>query len=190
LGKKQAMTLSREDVNSRVGVAAALAVAGAAAGLVAYFLDVYTDAKQNFVLWSLITAAGGFYVSSVVSFVKVITLRGRPSGNPGIGFWPLALYVFIHYTLAVFSTLLAVGMSDSSQELGGFAILMLIFALVNALGGALGGLLFGMILYVELSEKGWNSVASALCAGVFGIVEAVLCYVVQFNLGRLLLPNM
>lgn len=184
------MTLSREDVNSRVGVAAALAVAGAIAGVVAHFLDVYTDAKQNFVAWSLITAAGGFYVSSIASFIKVLTLRGKPSGEQGLGAMSLALYVFIHYSLAVFSTLLAVGLNDSSQDLGGFAVLMLIFALINALGGAVGGLVFGMIVYGELSEKGWNSLASFLCAGILGLAEAALCYVVQFNLGSLLLPNM
>lgn len=183
------MTMSDDDVNARVARAAGLAGAGVIAGLLAYFLDVYTDAKQNFIAWSLITAAGGFYVSSIVTFVKALSLRGKASGESILSFGSVGLYILIHYSLAVFSTLLAVGV-DSTQDLGGFALLMLVFALFNALGGFLGGIILGLLLYMDLTERGWNSLAAALAAGLIGLVEAAMCYVVQFNMGRWLLPNM
>lgn len=152
------MTLTKEDANARVGVAAALAMAGAIAGVAAYLWDVHTDARENFVLLTLITAAGGFYISSIVALIKALTARGKPTDDgPGLGFGSMALYVFVHYSLAVLSMVLAVRLNDKANELGGFAIIMLLFALFNAAGGALGGIIFGMIIYGEMSEKGWNS---------------------------------
>lgn len=185
------MTQTREDVNARVGKAAGLAVAGAIAGMAAYFLDVHTNAKENFVLWTLIAAAGSFYTSSIVTLVKALSSRGKPTGTaPILGIGGYALYIFMHYTLVLFSMVLAVGLNDSASELGGFAVVMVLFALINALGGFIGGIIFGWIIYEEMSEKGWNSPASFVVAVLAGLVEAALCYVVQFNLGLWLLSSL
>lgn len=185
------MTQTSEDVNARVGKAAGLAVAGAIAGIAAYFLDVHTNAKENFVLWTLIAAAGSFYTSSIVTLAKALSARGEPAGKePVLTLGGYALYVFLHYSLALFSMVLAVGLNDSASELGGFAVIMVLFALINALGGFLGGIIFGLIVYEDMSEKGWNSVAAFITAVLTGLAEAALCYVVQFNLGFWLLGSL
>ncbi len=169
--------------------AAGLAAIGAVVGITAFYLDVHTTAKQNFVVWTLIVASGSFYIGSAVRLFKALTAKAAPNGvKPGlVGF--LVLYIFIHYSVATASTLMAVGMMDQ-KDVGAFALVLLVFALINALGGAIGGLLFGYILYLELDERGWTSAAAFIVAVLAGAVEAALCYVVQFNIGSLLLPNM
>jgi hypothetical protein len=96
----------------------------------------------------------------------------------------------MHYTLVLFSMVLAVGLNDSASELGGFAVVMVLFALINAFGGFIGGIIFGWIIYEEMSEKGWNSPASFIVAVLAGLAEAALCYLVQLNLGVWLLSSL
>ncbi|HEY8699605.1 MAG TPA: hypothetical protein VIM08_01395 [Arthrobacter sp.] len=56
---------------------------GTLAGVTAFLLDKYMDAKENFIPWSLVTAFGGFYIASIVALVKALSAKGTPCRSCG-----------------------------------------------------------------------------------------------------------